>query len=178
MKMENLKTILTYVFEKGKLKAGDILVAGCSTSEVEGGQIGKNSNYETGGEIARTLYEFAQDKGIYIAVQCCEHLNRALVVERECLEHYRLTEVSAVPHQKAGGSCGSAYYRLLRDPALAESIQGKAGIDIGDTFIGMHLMPVAVPLRHETIKSIGCAHLTMAVTRPRLIGGERAKYTL
>lgn len=178
MKMENLKTILTYVFEKGNLKEGDIFVVGCSTSEVEGGRIGKSSNYETGETIAHMLYEFAQEKGIFVAVQCCEHLNRALVIERECLERFHLTEVSAVPHKTAGGSCGSAYYRLLQEPVLAESIQAKAGIDIGDTFIGMHLKPVAVPVRHDTINRIGSAHLTMAVTRPRLIGGERARYTL
>lgn len=163
--------------EISNLKKGQIVVIGCSTSEVHGGKIGKDSQPD----IAATLYEvlapMAEEKGIYLAFQCCEHLNRALVVDREVMEKYNLTEVCVVPHVKAGGSMGSYAYRHKADPVMVESIQAHGGLDIGETLIGMHLRPVAVPKR-LSVKYIGNARLTAAACRAKLIGGERAKYTL
>ena len=160
-----------------ELKPGQIIVIGCSTSEVHGGQIGKDSQPK----IAETLYEvlapMAEEKGLYLAFQCCEHLNRALVVDREVMEKYNLTEVSVVPHIHAGGSMGSYAYRHKKDPVMVESIQAHGGLDIGETLIGMHLRPVAVPKRLQT-RFIGNARLNTAVCRPKMIGGERAKYAI
>ncbi len=154
-----------------------LMVVGCSTSEIAGGMIGKASVPELGNPVARTILTEAAQAGVDVAFQCCEHLNRALVMEREAAERRGLTEVCAVPHPKAGGSCASAAYRLMRDPVLVESVQADAGLDIGQTFIGMHLKAVAVPIR-LSMNKIGEAILTAAITRPKLIGGERAKYTL
>lgn len=163
--------------DTGRVEAGQIIVFGVSTSEVRGKHIG------TAGarEIAAVIYEgveIAQSRfGFYAAFQCCEHLNRALVVEKEALERYRLEQVGAVPVPKAGGSMASYAYRRLKQPCLAETIQAHAGIDIGSTLIGMHLRRVAVPYR-PNLRYFGEAHVTAAVTRPKLIGGERAEYTL
>lgn len=153
------------------------VVVGCSTSEIAGGMIGHASAPELGGEVARAVLDECRERGIIPAFQCCEHLNRALVVEREAAERLNLTEVCAVPWPKAGGSCASSAYRLMKDPVLAEAIAADAGMDIGDTLIGMHLKAVAVPVR-LSMSCIGQARLVCARTRPRLIGGERAKYTL
>ena len=154
-----------------------LMVVGCSTSEIAGGSIGHASAPEIGAEVARAAMDAAVKHGFSLAFQCCEHLNRALVVERETAERYNLEIVSAVPHPKAGGSCASAAYRLMKCPVVVESVQADAGIDIGLTLIGMHLKPVAVPVRLDVSK-IGNANVVFARTRPRLIGGERAKYTL
>ena len=154
-----------------------LLVVGCSTSEIAGGKIGKASVPELGGDVAGAVLDEARALGIDAAFQCCEHLNRALAVERATAEKYGLDEVCAVPWPKAGGSCASAAYRMMREPALAEEIQADAGIDIGDTLIGMHLRAVAVPVR-LSLGQIGQARLVCARTRPRLIGGERAHYSL
>ncbi len=158
-----------------QLKKGDIFVAGCSSSEVGGEKIGTNSSFEIGGAVFEGIYEALADKGIYLAAQCCEHLNRSLVIERECMEKYFLEEVSAVPMPKAGGSFATNAYRTFKDPVLVESIAAHAGIDIGGTLIGMHLKKVCVPVR-LSIKKIGEAPIICAKTRPRLIGGERACY--
>ena len=154
-----------------------LLVIGCSTSEIAGGTIGHASAPEIGAEVARAAMDAAAGIGVSLAFQCCEHLNRALVVERATAEKYGLEIVSAVPYPKAGGSCASAAYRMMRDPVLAESVQADAGIDIGLTLIGMHLKSVAVPVRLETSK-IGNANAVFARTRPRFIGGSRAQYAL
>jgi uncharacterized protein (TIGR01440 family) len=163
--------------ELANLKPGQVIVIGCSTSEVHGGHIGKDSQPD----IAATLYEvlapMAEANGLYLAFQCCEHLNRALVVDRAVMEKYNLTEVSVVPQIHAGGSMGSYAYRHKADPVMVEAIQAHGGLDIGETLIGMHLRPVAVPKR-LSLKYIGNARLTAAASRPKLIGGERAKYTL
>lgn len=152
-----------------------ILVIGVSTSEVIGKQIGSHSS----DEVAQVLYDsfarFQQKTKAHLAFQCCEHLNRALVVERETARRFQLEEVTAVPHHDAGGSMVTYAYAQMKDPVLVEQIAADAGIDIGDTFIGMHLKRVAVPLR-ATVSSIGKAHVTMAYTRPKLIGGPRAHY--
>lgn len=161
------------LIEKAKLKKGDIVVIGCSTSEVIGSKIGSNSSPETAKEIFEGLYNTFKQFGIYSAFQCCEHLNRAIVIERKALLSYQ--EVNVVPMPKAGGSLPSHAYNNIEDAIVIEHIKADAGIDIGDTFIGMHLKEVAVPLRLSFDK-IGCAHLTCARVRPKFIGGERAKY--
>ena len=158
-------------------KPEQIIVIGCSTSEVHGGQIGKDSQPQVAEVLYEVLAPMAEEKGIYLAFQCCEHLNRALVVDREAMEKYNLTEVSVVPHIHAGGSMGSYAYRHKKDAVMVESIQAHGGLDIGETLIGMHLRPVAVPKRLQ-VRFIGNARLNTAVCRPRLIGGERAKYAI
>ena len=163
--------------ERGDMRPIRLIVVGCSTSEIAGGVIGKASVPELGPQVAGTIMAAAAEKGAAVAFQCCEHLNRALVVEREVAEKYGYEEVCAVPHPKAGGSCASAAYRLMKDPVLVEEISADAGLDIGNTLIGMHLKAVAVPVR-LSMNKIGEAPLTAAITRPKLIGGERAKYTL
>lgn len=154
-----------------------LMVIGCSTSEIAGGQIGHASQPDLGKEVARAILDAARTFGFAPAFQCCEHLNRALVMEKTAAEKYGLEIVSAVPHPKAGGSCASAAYRLMQDPVLVESVSADAGLDIGQTLIGMHLKAVAVPVRLP-VSQIGAAPVTFARTRPRLIGGERAQYSL
>ena len=163
--------------DRSDMRPVRLLVVGCSTSEITGGVIGKASAPEMGEAVASAVLESARAAGATAAFQCCEHLNRALVMERAAAEKYGYTEVCAVPHPKAGGSCASAAYRLMDDPVLVESVAADAGLDIGSTLIGMHLKAFAVPVR-LIVKKIGEASLTAAVTRPKLIGGERAKYTL
>jgi len=160
-----------------KLKPKQLLVIGTSTSEVIGQTIGTAGVLETAEAIYTGVAAVQAEVGFYPVFQCCEHLNRALVLERAAAEHYQLDPVGAIPVPKAGGAMASYAYRALPDACLVETIQAHAGLDIGDTFIGMHLRRVAVPLR-PSIRSIGQAHLTMAYTRPKLIGGERAVYTL
>lgn len=154
---------------------GQIFVVGCSTSEVAGKRIGTSSSLDIAKVLHCNLAEFAEETGVYLAFQCCEHLNRALVVSSACRDSYGLVEVSAVPQPGAGGALPSVAYVRQPKPCLVESIAGHAGIDIGDTFIGMHLRAVAVPVRLD-VRQIGEAHLTIARTRPKLIGGERAVY--
>ena len=172
---QQLDQALTDLLQKAKLNTSDILVIGCSTSEIQGKKIGKASS----SEIARALYpvinEKLQQHKIYPAFQGCEHINRALTIPEKCRQHYDLSPVTVVPHPEAGGAMAATAYQSMDNPVVVESIRAQAGIDIGDTFIGMHLQPVAVPVRSE-IKKIGDAHLTMARTRPKLIGGPRAHY--
>ncbi|MFB9326926.1 TIGR01440 family protein [Paenibacillus aurantiacus] len=162
--------------EAGGLRPGQLLVVGTSTSEVIGQRIGTSGTLATAEAIFRGVEAARKKYGFYPVYQCCEHLNRALVLERGAAERYGLELVSAIPVPKAGGSMAAYAYRTLDDAVLAETVQAHAGIDIGDTFIGMHLRRVAVPAR-GSVKRIGEAHLTMAYTRPKLIGGERAVYT-
>lgn len=174
---EDIKSSLakaaTELIEKAKLKTGDIVAIGCSTSEVMGERIGTSSVAELGEAIYRTLAQVFADKGIYIAAQCCEHLNRALIVERRAVPNAYICNV--VPQPKAGGSFATAAYAAMCDPVVVENIVADAGMDIGDTLIGMHVRPVVVPLR-LSVKSIGDAHLTCARSRAKFIGGERAHY--
>lgn len=160
-----------------ELTAGKILVLGCSTSEISGARIGKGSVPELGEEVISGAMAALKPRGIYLAVGCCEHLNRAIVVEREAAEKYGLEEVSVIPAPKAGGSAATAAYMHFNDPVVVEFIKAHAGMDIGDTFIGMHLRHVAVPVR-LSINKIGEAHVTFAKTRPKYIGGARARYEL
>ena len=153
-----------------------LLVVGCSSSEIAGGTIGHDSTYEYGEAVARAALDLAAERGFAPAFQCCEHLNRALVMERADAEARGYSIVCAVPRKKAGGSLATAAWKRMAQPVLVERIQADAGIDVGLTLIGMHLRPVAVPVRLETCQ-IGRAIVSAARTRPRLIGGERAKYT-
>ena len=157
------------------LKAGQIMVIGCSTSEVVGSRIGTNSDVDVALELFLGIKKALDEKGVYLAAQCCEHLNRALIVEEEAAEKYGLGMVNVVPQLKAGGSFATAAYAGFEHPTAVERIQAHAGIDIGDTFIGMHLRPVAVPVR-TSIRAIGGAHVTCARTRLKYIGGEREDY--
>jgi uncharacterized protein (TIGR01440 family) len=159
------------------LKRGQVLVIGASTSEVAGHRIGTAGTTEIAAAIYEAVERSAAAYGFIPAFQCCEHLNRALVVERDAAERFGWEEVSAVPVPRAGGSMAACAYRRLAAPVLVESIQAHAGIDIGDTLIGMHLRRVAVPFR-TSVKQVGQAHVTAAYTRPKLIGGERAVYRL
>ncbi|AIG28710.1 TIGR01440 family protein [Brevibacillus laterosporus] len=158
-----------------KLRADQLLVIGCSTSEVIGQHIGKAGSQEVAGAIWKGIEEARQQTGFQLAFQCCEHLNRALVVERSILRQYGLEEVSVIPVPRAGGSMAAYAYQHMQMPAVVEHIKADAGLDIGDTFIGMHLKHVVVPVRLSR-KQIGEAHLTAAYTRPKMIGGARAVY--
>ncbi|WP_172196344.1 TIGR01440 family protein [Saccharibacillus qingshengii] len=159
------------------LKPGRILVVGTSTSEVAGRHIGTSGALDVAQSLLEGIGAVQAEFGFDVAYQCCEHLNRALVLERPVLERLNLREVSAVPVPKAGGSMASAAYRAMAEPALAETIEAHAGIDIGETLIGMHLRRVAVPLR-LSVRQIGEARVNAALTRPPLIGGERAMYRI
>ncbi len=159
------------------LSKGSILVIGCSSSEVAGGNIGKNSSMEAAQAIFDAVYPILCEKGIYLAVQCCEHLNRAIIVESECAEKCGLEKVCVIPHPHAGGAFATVTYHSLKDPCAVEFIKADAGLDIGGTLIGMHLRHVAVPVRLN-IKKIGEANIIAARTRLKYIGGERAIYTL
>jgi len=173
-----LKTAAQELLAAANLRRGEILVLGGSTSEVLGERIGKATSLEVGKALLETLLPLAHDAGVFLAVQGCEHLNRALVVERDGQERHDLEVVSAYPWEHAGGGLATAAMRLFRDPVVVESVRAKgaAGIDIGDAFIGMHIRPVGVPVR-PSVKAVGAAHLTMIRTRQKLIGGERARYT-
>lgn len=174
IKEETVK-VLTEFQQQAKLGSNHILVIGCSTSEVAGAKIGTSGTAEAAEEIFTALQQFRSETGVSLAFQCCEHLNRAIVVERELAEKKGLEIVSVVPVRKAGGAMATYAFNHLEDPVVVEFIKADAGIDIGDTFIGMHLKHVAVPVR-VSINQIGNAHVTMARTRPKLIGGERAVY--
>ena len=161
------------IIEKASLCRGDILVIGCSTSEIIGEKIGTSSAPEVAKEVFDALYLYAKEQGIFIAVQCCEHLNRAIVIEREAMPFAEA--VNVVPQPKAGGSMATAAYCTFKNPIVVEEIKADAGIDIGLTLIGMHLKKVAVPVRLENNK-IGEALVVAARTRPKFIGGNRAIY--
>ncbi|MDS1030346.1 TIGR01440 family protein [Bacillota bacterium LX-D] len=163
------------LLEAASLKAGQIVVVGCSTSEIAGHKIGTASNEKIAEVVLREILEPLKAKNIFLAVQCCEHLNRAIVLEEAAALQYGLEEVTVIPVPKAGGSLGAAAYKNFHKPVVVETIKAHAGLDIGDTFIGMHLKPVVIPVRLP-LKQIGSAHLTLAYTRPKLIGGQRAVY--
>ena len=161
--------------EKANLHKGDIMVVGCSTSEVIGSVIGTDSVVELGKTLFDAINGILKQKGIYLAAQCCEHTNRSLIVERECLIRHNLEQVNLIPQPKAGGSFGTAAYKGFDEPCAVDMIQADAGIDIGGTLIGMHLKRVAVPVR-LSIDHIGKAPIICARVRPRFVGGERAVY--
>lgn len=161
------------LIEKAKLKKGDILVVGCSSSEIVGSKIGTNSDPDTAKTVFDAIYSVVKKKGVYLAVQCCEHLNRAIVTEKDAVPFAE--PVNVIPQKKAGGSLATIAYSSFKNPVVVEEIKADAGMDIGDTFIGMHLKKVAVPVR-LSINAIGEAHLTCARVRPKFIGGIRAIY--
>ena len=163
------------LLEAAALKAGDVLVVGCSTSEVAGHGIGKASIPAVAEALLAGLFPVVREHGVYLAAQCCEHLNRALIVERACAEKYGWDEVAVRPAPKAGGSFATAVYAQMQDPVAVESIRAHAGLDIGGTLIGMHLRAVAVPVR-LSLSKIGEASILCARTRPKYVGGPRAVY--
>lgn len=171
---QQTQAVTEELIEKATLKAGQILVVGCSTSEVLGSKIGTNSNPDTAKDIFQALHDTAKKYGIYLAIQCCEHLNRAIITERSAVPFGEI--VNVVPQPKAGGSLATQAYAGLEDPVAVEEIKADAGIDIGFTLIGMHLKKVAVPVRLEHNR-IGKAVIVAARTRPKFIGGERAIYS-
>lgn len=157
------------------LNENRLLVIGCSTSEVMGERIGTSGTLDAAEAVFTAIAEFAQRTKVQLAFQGCEHINRALVVERETAIRHSLEEVTVVPIRNAGGAMATYAFNHFNDPVVVEHIKADAGIDIGDTMIGMHLKHVAVPVR-TLVKSIGKAHVTCAMTRPKLIGGARACY--
>ena len=167
------KAVMEEMVEKANLQKGNIFVVGCSTSEVIGAKIGTNSSPEVAQVLFDALHDYAKEKEIYLAIQCCEHLNRAIVVEKEAVPFAET--VNVVPQPKAGGSLATAAYKGFRNPIVVEEIKADAGIDIGSTLIGMHLKKVAVPVRLEA-NTIGEATIVAARTRPKFIGGVRAAY--
>ncbi|MGO3115319.1 TIGR01440 family protein [Enterococcus pseudoavium] len=172
---EQLTTIVTDVLTAADLKAGDVFVLGCTTSEIVGGTIGKNSSQEVGQWVIESLKAILDPKQIYLAVQGCEHINRAVVVERALAEKKDWEIVSVKPALHAGGSCSVAAFEQFSDPVEVEHIVAQAGVDIGDTAIGMHVKYVQVPVR-PSIKELGGAHVTALRSRPKYIGGPRATY--
>lgn len=175
--LENLRkesyNTATEIIKTAKLKKGDILVVGCSTSEVIGEKIGTYSSPETAKAVFDGIYDAANQKGVFIAAQCCEHLNRAIIVENDAVPFAE--KVNVVPVPKAGGSFATAAYSAFKNPVAVEEIKADAGIDIGFTLIGMHLKKVAVPVRLNNNK-IGKATVIAARTRAKFIGGARANY--
>lgn len=174
IKVETLAVMREY-YKAVQPGAGQILVVGCSTSEVRGARIGTDGSVVIAEAIFHSLREEMYRWEGFLAIQCCEHLNRALVVERETMEAYGLEEVNVHPVEHAGGALAAQAMQEFVDPVVVEAVAAHGGIDIGATLIGMHLKKVAVPLRLQQ-KTIGQAAVTAAWTRPKLIGGPRAVY--
>ncbi len=172
---EEAKKAAGELLEMANVKKGDIFVVGCSSSEICGDKIGTNSNEDVAKAVFQAIYETVKEKGLFLAAQCCEHLNRALIIEAAAAEKYNLPEVNVIPQKKAGGSFATAAYNAFESPVAVENISAVCGMDIGDTLIGMHLKAVAVPVR-VSVKKIGEANLVCAKSRPKFIGGIRAIY--
>lgn len=164
------------LLEAAHLETGDIFVVGCSSSEIMGGHIGHDSSMEAAAAVLAGVLPPLQEQGVYLAAQCCEHLNRAIVLEREAAKAYGCQIVAAIPQPHAGGSWATSCWRAFKDPVLVEKVRAAAGMDIGGTLIGMHLRRVAVPVR-LSLNHIGQAILLCARTRPPFIGGARAVYS-
>lgn len=162
-------------FETAKMKAGQVLVVGCSSSEIAAQKIGSFSSAEIGAAVFSVLNDACKKRGIYLAAQCCEHLNRALIIEEKAAEKYGYEQVNVIPQLKAGGSFATAAWAGMKNPVAVEKIAANGGIDIGDTLIGMHLKAVAVPVR-TPVDRIGGAHVVYARVRPKFVGGSRACY--
>ena len=164
------------LLEAAHLETGDIFVVGCSSSEIRGGRIGHDSSMEVAAAVLAGVLPPLQEQGVYLAAQCCEHLNRSIVIEREAAKKYGCRIVAAIPQPHAGGSWATNCWRTFKDPVLVEEVKAAAGMDIGGTLIGMHLRRVAVPVR-LSMDHIGEAILLCARTRPPFIGGSRAVYS-
>lgn len=169
------KNAVEELLDVANLRSGALFVVGCSSSELVGEHIGKGSSMDAAKAVFDGIYPVLKERGIYLAAQCCEHLNRALILETEAAEKFGYDIVNIRPWAHAGGSFATTVWESLDNPAAVEHIRAAAGMDIGDTLIGMHLKDVAVPVR-LSIKRIGEANLVCARTRPRFIGGERARY--
>lgn len=169
------RTVVTELLEQAGLKPGSLLVIGCSSSEMVGQRIGKGSSMEAAQAAFRGIYPILRERGIDLAVQCCEHLNRAIILEQAAAEKRGYEIVNVMPQPKAGGSFAVTAWDAFSSPVAVETIAADAGIDIGGTLIGMHLRKVAVPVR-TSLKQIGEAVVLCARTRPKYIGGPRAVY--
>lgn len=180
MTQANYQTQLSQLLDEyqqiAQLQPQQLLVIGCSTSEVTGKRIGSASSLDAAKQLLPALLDFSRESQVWVAIQCCEHLNRCLVVEQACALHYRLEAVRVRPHAGAGGALSQIAMEQFAQPVVVESLlsQAHGGVDIGDTLIGMHLRRVAVPVRLSG--HVGVAHITAASTRPMLIGGQRARY--
>ncbi|WP_088012540.1 TIGR01440 family protein [Gottfriedia acidiceleris] len=174
---KQIKSLLNELNDHVNFTSEHVLVIGCSTSEVSGQRIGTSGTKEVAEVLFNEIKAFQDETGVQLAFQCCEHLNRALVVQRKTAKSLQLDEVTVIPVRTAGGALASYAFRHLDHAVIVEHIKADAGIDIGDTLIGMHLKHVAVPLR-TSIKQVGQAHITAAKTRPKLIGGARAVYSI
>lgn len=172
---QQTREVVSEVLDQAKLKMGDLFVIGCSTSEVGGERIGSASSMELAGAIYRGAHAALQPHGIFLAAQCCEHLNRAIIMEQEAAASYGYEPVNVLPQPKAGGSFATTCWQNFAEPTAVEHIRAHAGIDIGGTLIGMHLREVAVPVRVAQ-KTIGNAPVLCARTRLKFIGGVRAHY--
>ena len=172
---QEARTVLTELLDQAALRPGALLVVGCSSSEIVGAQIGKGSSMEAAQAAFRGIWPILRERGIALAVQCCEHLNRALIMERAVAERKGYEIVNVVPQPHAGGSFAVTAWNAFEDPVAVETVQADAGIDIGGTLIGMHLRRVAVPVR-TSLDHIGDAIVLCARTRPKYIGGPRAMY--
>ena len=172
---EQASTVLSELLDQAKLKPGSLVVVGCSSSEIVGKQIGNGSSMDAAQAAFAGIYPVLQSQGIHLAVQCCEHLNRALIMERASAEASGYEIVNVMPQPHAGGSMAVAAWNTFNDPVAVETIQADAGMDIGGTLIGMHLRRVAVPVR-TSLDHIGEAIVLCARTRPKYIGGPRAVY--
>ena len=177
MLKKQAESVAHELIEVSNIKAGEILVVGCSSSEIVGGCIGKASSLEAAQSVFEGINNVLKSKGIFLAAQCCEHLNRALIIEKKCADIYGYEIVNVVPWAHAGGSFATTAYSAFDHAVAVEHIKAHAGIDIGDTLIGMHLKDVAVPVR-LAIKRIGIANVVAARTRAKFIGGERAHYNV
>ena len=173
---KSARAALLELLDVAALKPGQQVVIGCSSSEIMGQKIGKGSTPEAAKAVVDEILPILKARGLCLEAQCCEHLNRAIIIEREAAERYGWEEVCVVPRPHAGGSWATTCWKQCKDPIAVEEIRAHAGIDIGGTLIGMHLRRVAVPVR-LSLSRIGEANILCARTRPKLIGGERAKYT-
>jgi len=167
--------ILDQFAKAAGLQPGQMIVIGCSTSEILGYRIGKAGSREVADVLIKPIFDWADRLGVFLAFQCCEHLNRVLIVEEKSLEKFNLEPVIVIPSLTAGGAMASAAWEKFTVPVAVEQVKAHAGLDIGDTLIGMHLRPVVVPVRIDVSK-LGKAHLTLARTRPKYVGGPRAGY--
>lgn len=174
---EDVDNVVAEWIKRDDLKEGDVFVIGCSTSEVAGKDIGTSGSDEIAEALFNSFQQLNEKKNVHLVYQCCEHLNRALVMEKSTQKQHDLTEVTVVPVRDAGGSMSTYAYRHFTDAVVVEDVKADAGIDIGGTMIGMHLHQVAVPIRFEK-RQIGSAQITLARTRPKLIGGARAQYEM
>ena len=172
---ENAETALRELIEAAHLTTGQLRVVGCSSSEMVGERIGKNSSMEAAVALYEAIAPILAEHGVLLAAQCCEHLNRALIVERSTAEKFGYEPVWVKPQPKAGGSFATTAWERMSDPVAVERIQAHAGMDVGATLIGMHLRRVAVPVR-LSVGRIGEASLVCARTRPAYVGGPRAQY--